>query len=683
MINSLLLSYKLPPFSSIRIKDGVSAMRNVLNYCYNNVEQVLTKSSSFKWETLHQPLAIAENKLKCVWSPIVHLNSVQNSEITRKVYEECLLLLVEYKNWFSQHSGLYSAYYNLRNGSFYSQLNSFQRKVINNILRDFKLSGMTLSANKQKRYREIVFRLSELSVVYNNNVIDATINWKKLVFDKDLLLGMPQRDIDEARFRAHVCGLNGWLLTLQNPFYSSLMTYCENKFLREECYLAYHTRASHKGPNAGKWDNGPIINEILILRHELSLLLGFDSYIDKVLFTKMINNPNQVLCFLNKLIPSIKAQGEKEWHQLKSFVKKFFGYKTLYPWDIAFYKEKEKQFLFCFNDEQLSNYFPESKVINGMFEVVRRVYGIKIKKRNDVDVWYPDVQFFDVFTEHDNQYEGGFYLDLHVRSNKCDGAWMDECTSAFHTDNIRQDPVAYLVCNFHRSIDNQETLLTHSEVLTLFHEFGHVLHHIMTRINIPEISGINGVPHDVIELPSQLMEFFCWDVDVLELISSHYKTGESLSKELCKNLIASRNYQSASYMLNQIIYSLFDFHIHYKFLPKTISQFMSILVNIKNQISLLPSINDDYFPHTFNHIFTNNYGGGYYGYLWSNVLAANVWSLFEARGVFDYMTGKSFLDNILATGGSEDPMDMFIRVYGCKPNINIMLKYNGILTSSN
>ncbi|AKC60207.1 M3 family metallopeptidase [Blochmannia endosymbiont of Camponotus (Colobopsis) obliquus] len=673
--------YELPLFSSICLEERKIDMKNVLTCCYNNIEHILlNKDTSFKWETLCQPLSFAENQLQRVWSPIAHLNAVQHSKTIRKIYAECLILLIEYRSWMSNHKGLYNAYCNLRNSDYYTKLSLSQKKVIDNALLDFELSGVTLPEQKQKCCKEIISRLSRLSMIYGNNMIDATAAWSKLIIDKNMLSGMPQRDIDTARIAAKINGQNGWLLTLHYPFYTSLMTYCDNTVLRQEMYLAYHTRASDQGPYAGKWDNGPVMNEIVILRYELARLLGFNNYIDRSLTTKMFKNADQVLHFLNTLFARVEKRGRQEWLQLESFVARFFDHKMLHPWDVAFYKEKQKNFLFSICDEKIRDYFPQHKVIKGMFEVMHRVYGINIKERYGVDVWHPDVQFFDIFNAYNDGYRGGFYLDLFVRDNKRQGAWMDECMGVFYEDNsnICQYPIAYLVCNFHPSFNGQEVLLTHNEVITLFHEFGHVLHHVLTRITVPEVAGINGVPCDAVEFPSQLMEYFCWEPNVLQFISGHYKTGEPLSKKLCSNLIAARNHQSASLILHQLIYSLFDFYIHRE-RPRTKSlQLMSILKHIQKKTSLFSTINYAYLPYTFSHIFVDNYEAGYYGYLWSNVLAADAWSFFKEVGIFNPIIGKSFLDNILAAGGAEDPMDMFVRFRGRKPKIDAMLLYNGI-----
>ncbi len=463
----------------------------------------------------------------------------KNSPELREAYEQTLPLLSEYSTWVGQHEGLYKAYRDLRDGDNYATLNTAQKKAVDNALRDFELSGIGLPAEAQKRYGEIAARLSELGNLYSNNVLDATMGWNKLVTDVADLAGMPESALAAAQAQAQAKEQEGYLLTLDIPSYLPVMTYCDNQALREEMYRAYSTRASDQGPNAGKWDNSPVMAEILALRHELAQLLGFDSYAFKSLATKMAENPQQVLDFLTDLAKRARPQGEKELAQLRAFAKAEFGVDELQPWDIAYYSEKQKQHLYSISDEQLRPYFPENKAVNGLFEVVKRIYGITAKERTDVDVWHPEVRFFELYDEN-NELRGSFYLDLYAREHKRGGAWMDDCVGQMRKlDGSLQKPVAYLTCNFNRPVNGKPALFTHDEVITLFHEFGHGLHHMLTRIDTAGVSGISGVPWDAVELPSSYGNW-CWEPEALAFISGHYETGEPLPQELLEKMLAAK-----------------------------------------------------------------------------------------------------------------------------------------------
>ena len=519
MTNPLLTPFELPPFSKILPEHVVPAVTKALNDCRENVERVVAQGAPYTWENLCQPLAEVDDVLGRIFSPVSHLNSVKNSPELREAYEQTLPLLSEYSTWVGQHEGLYKAYRDLRDGDHYATLNTAQKKAVDNALRDFELSGIGLPIEKQQRYGEIATRLSELGNQYSNNVLDATMGWTKLVTDEAELAGMPESALAAAKAQAEAKELEGYLLTLDIPSYLPVMTYCDNQALREEMYRAYSTRASDQGPNAGKWDNSKVMEEILALRHELAQLLGFENYAFKSLATKMAENPQQVLDFLTDLAKRARPQGEKELAQLRAFAKAEFGVDELQPWDIAYYSEKQKQHLYSISDEQLRPYFPENKAVNGLFEVVKRIYGITAKERKDVDVWHPDVRFFELYDEN-NELRGSFYLDLYARENKRGGAWMDDCVGQMRkADGSLQKPVAYLTCNFNRPVNGKPALFTHDEVITLFHEFGHGLHHMLTRIETAGVSGISGVPWDAVELPSQFMENWCWEPEALAFIS--------------------------------------------------------------------------------------------------------------------------------------------------------------------
>ncbi|CPR15315.1 oligopeptidase A [Brenneria goodwinii] len=678
MTNPLLSPFTLPPFSKIKTEDIVPAVKDALEACRQTVEKVVAQPGPFTWDNLCQPLADSDDRLGRIFSPIGHLNAVKNSPELRSAYEQCLPLLSEHSTWVGQHAGLYQAYRSLKEGEHYAAMSVAQKKAVDNALRDFELSGIGLPPEKQKRYGEIAARQSELGSQFSNNVLDATMGWSKLITDVSELEGMPESALAAAKAQAEAKEQDGWLLTLDMPSYLPVMTYCANQALREEMYRAYTTRASDQGPNAGKWDNSDIMAEKLALRHELAQLLGFASYAHKSLATKMAENPQQVIDFLSDLAKRARPQAEEELAQLRAFAKEHYGVEELQPWDISYYSEQQKQHLYSISDEQLRPYFPEQRVVEGLFEVVKRIYGITAKERKDVDVWHPEVRFFDLFDEN-GELRGSFYLDLYAREHKRGGAWMDDCVGRLRKgDGELQKPVAYLTCNFNRPVNGKPALFTHDEVTTLFHEFGHGLHHMLTRIDTAGVAGISGVPWDAVELPSQFMENWCWEPEALAFISGHYETGEPLPQELLDKMLAAKNYQAALFILRQLEFGLFDFRLHAEFDPAKGAQILPTLAEVKAQVAVVPSPSWGRFPHAFSHIFAGGYAAGYYSYLWADVLAADAYSRFQEEGIFNRATGQSFLDNILSRGGSEEPMVLFKRFRGREPRLDAMLRHYGI-----
>ncbi|QIQ21889.1 oligopeptidase A [Zophobihabitans entericus] len=683
MSNPLLTATDLPLFSQIKPEHVVPAVESSIEHCRQIITSIVDRGGPYTWDNLVQPIDEADEKFGRVWSPVSHLNSVKNSNELREVYEACLPLLSEYSTWVGQHQGLYQAYKELKGSSEYCNLNQAQRKTIDNTLRDFELSGIGLPTEQQKRYGEIVARLSELGSSYSNNVLDATMGWSKLITDIELLGGLPESALAAAKALAEAKEQEGWLFTLDMPSYIPVMMYCDNRELRYEMYHAYVTRASDQGPNAGKWDNTENIKELMKLRHELAQLLGFDTYADKSLATKMAESPKQVLDFLHDLAVRAKPQGEKELAQLKRYAYEYFGASELQPWDVSYYSEKQKQFLYSINDEELRPYFPEQRVINGLFEVIHRIFGITAKERKGVDVWSPEVRFFDLF-DSKGELKGSFYLDLYAREHKRGGAWMDDCLSRMRfADGHVQTPVAYLTCNFNRPIGDKPALFTHDEVTTLFHEFGHGLHHMLTEIDTAGVSGISGVPWDAVELPSQFLENWCWQPEALEFISGHYETGEPLPKEMLERMLEAKNYQAALFILRQLEFGLFDFRLHFEFSTNGNSSeadtnILTMLKQVRQEVAVVPTVEWGRFPHAFSHIFAGGYAAGYYSYLWAEVLSADAFSRFEEEGIFNPHTGQSFLAQILSRGGSDEPMNLFKNFRGRAPELDALLRHYGI-----
>ncbi|PVX42906.1 oligopeptidase A [Pasteurella langaaensis DSM 22999] len=677
MSNPLLENAVLPQFSKIQPAHIQPAIEQLIQECRETTEHVLNQPH-FTWDNFCEPLSEVNDLLSKAWSPVGHLNAVKNSPELREAYQACLPLLSEYGTWVGQHKGLYNAYVALKNSDEYANYSVAQKKTIENSLRDFELSGISLPVEQQKRYGEIVARLSELNSQFSNNVLDATMGWEKIISDESQLAGLPDSALQAAKQSAAAKGEQGFRFTLEFPSYLPVMTYCENRELREEMYRAFVTRASEQGPNAGKWDNSAIMDEILTLRVELAKLLGFERYTERSLATKMAENPQQVLDFLENLAARSKAQGERELAELQAFCKTQFNLTALEPWDITFYSEKQKQALYAINDEELRPYFPENRVLSGLFELVKRIFNIRAVERFDVDTYHKDVRFFDLIDETD-EVRGSFYLDLYAREHKRGGAWMDDCVGRKRkADGTIQKPVAYLTCNFNAPVGDKPALFTHDEVTTLFHEFGHGIHHMLTKIDVGDVSGINGVPWDAVELPSQFMENWCWQEEALVFISGHFETGEPLPKDKLSQLIKAKNFQAAMFVLRQLEFGLFDFRLHHQYQPGKANQILETLAAVKKQVAVIKGVEWARTPHSFSHIFAGGYAAGYYSYLWAEVLSADAFSRFEEEGIFNAATGQSYLDEILTRGGSEEPMVLFERFRGRKPTLDALLRHKGI-----
>ncbi|MGR5140624.1 oligopeptidase A [Photobacterium sp. DNB23_23_1] len=678
MTNPLLSMTDLPPFSLIQPEHVKPAVEQAIADCRAAVEQVLAADTAPSWETICVPLSETDDRLSRIWSPIGHLNGVKNSNELREAYESCLPMLSDYGTWVGQHKGLYEAFKAIKADDSFAELSQAQKKSITDALKEFELSGIGLPAKEQHRYGEISKRLSELSSTFSNNVLDATMGWSKLVSDEAELGGLPESALQAAKATAEAKEQEGYLFTLDIPSYLPVMTYCENRELRQEMYEAFVTRASDRGPNAGKWDNSEIIAEKLKLTHEIARLLGFNTYSEKSLATKMAETPEQVLGFLNDLASRAKPQGEREVAELREYASTEFGAEQLEPWDFSFYAEKLKQHRYSISDEQLRPYFPEQKVVAGLFEVLKRVFGMAVTERTGVDTWHESVKFYDIF-DSQGQLRGSFYLDLYAREHKRGGAWMDECmVRRTRQDGSLQTPVAYLTCNFNKPVGDKPALFTHDEVVTLFHETGHGIHHMLTQIDVPAVSGINGVPWDAVELPSQFLENWCWEEEALAFISGHYETGEPLPKAMLDKMLAAKNFQSAMGILRQLEFGLFDFTLYTEYDPEVGAKVLDTLADIKTRVSVVPSPEFGRFPNSFSHIFAGGYSAGYYSYLWAELLSSDAYSRFEEEGIFNTQTGADFLDCILERGGSEEPMDLFKRFRGREPSIDALLRHSGI-----
>jgi len=677
MNNPLLELDGLPPFSRVRPEHVEPAIDRLLAECREGVKRLLAKNSHYTWENLVAPLEALDDRLSRAWSPVGHLNAVVNSEELREAYNACLPKLSEYATEMGQNEDLFQAYRQIADGGEYEKLDTAQRKIIDNALRDFRLSGVELEQAKRERYKAIMQELSQLTSRFSDNVLDATNAWHRQVTDESELAGLPETARALARQTAEQRELEGWVFTLEFPSYYPVMTYADNRGLREELYTAYVTRASDQGPHAGQWDNAPLMEQIMNLRHEAAQLLGFGNYAERSLETKMADSPQQVLEFLNDLAARSKPMAEQELQAVRDFARAEDGLEELQTWDIAYYSEKLRQQQYAISQEELKPYFPQPRVVSGLFGIVERLYGLSITEVDGVDTWHEDVRFYRI---HDagGELRGEFYLDLYARPHKRGGAWMDECISRRRGENGIQTPVAYLTCNFSPPIGDDPALFTHDEVITLFHEFGHGLHHMLTRIDYAGVSGISGVAWDAVELPSQFMENWCWEREALDLIAGHYRSGEKIPAELYARMMQAKNFQSAMQMVRQLEFALFDFRLHHEFDPATGARVHEVLEEVRRQVSVVHPPAFNRFENGFTHIFSGGYAAGYYSYKWAEVLSADAFSAFEEAGIFNHDTGKRFLSSILEQGGSREPMELFVEFRGREPTIDALLRHSGL-----
>ena len=678
MTNPLLEITELPQFSKIKAEHVVPAIEQLLDQARQTIATQLQNGAPYTWQSLVEPIEAAEDRLNKAWSPVSHMNAVINSDDMREAYNACLPKLSEYATETGQNLELYQAYKSIHDSAEFASLDRGQQKMINNALRDFHLSGVDLAADKQARYKEISQQLSKLASQFEENLMDATNAWQKVITDVEQLKGLPESALAQAKQSAEAEGTEGWLISLQFPSYLAVMTYADNRELRREHYQAYSTRASDQSPDADKWDNSEAMEQILALRHEKAQLLGFNNYAEYSLATKMADSTDTVVNFLEDLAEKSLGQAQRDLDELRQFAASEHGLEDLQAWDIGYYSEKMRQHFYQLSQEQVKAYFPVSRVLPGLFAIVEKLYGLQISPITEFDSWHPDAHFYQII-DKDQQPRGRFYLDLYARAKKRGGAWMDDCVGRKKTADGIQHPVAYLVCNFTPPTGDQPALLTHDEVETLFHEFGHGLHHMLTQIDHLGVSGINGVEWDAVELPSQFMENWCWEKEALALISGHYQTGEALPDQLFAKMLAAKNFQAGMMMVRQLEFSLFDFKIHQDYDPAQGGRIYQTLQSIRDRVAVVKPPVFNRFAHSFSHIFAGGYAAGYYSYKWAEVLSADAFSLFEENGIFDRATGEAFLHNVLEQGGSSEAMSLFKNFRGREPKIDALLRHNGIV----
>jgi oligopeptidase A len=668
--NPLLEIDSLPAFDRIEAAHVRPALERVLAENRARIAE-LTAQPDPCFATLVAPIEELGYRLSRVWSPVGHLNAVANTPALRAAYNDCVPLLTAYGSELGQNKALHDAYARILEREA-ATLDAAQRKLLENALRDFRLAGVALSPDKQARYREVMQRLAQLSTKFSENVLDAARAYARSVIDPAELAGLPPTVIERAAADAREAGLAGWLFKLDQPTYLNVMTCAESETLRRDIYEAWVTRASEIGPSGGRFDNTPLIEEIIPLRHELAGLLGFGNFAEYALATRMAKTSGQVQGFLDDLAQRCRPAALREFAALEAHAGR-----TLAAWDVAFYTEQLKALKFQVSQEELRPYFPLPKVLAGLFTLTAKLYGVEARQRPNVAVWHPSVRYYDLVDRSGNPV-AGFYLDPYSRGEKRSGAWMDECIAARTLPSGRSLPVAQLVCNFTAPVGDTPSLLTHEEVTTLFHEFGHGLHHMMTRIAYPSIAGINGVAWDAVELPSQFMENFVWRAEVLPLVSAHVATGEPLPAALLDRLLGTRTFNAALDTLRQIELASFDFELHANFDPARGPRVAETLAGVRRRVAVVPAAPFNRLPASFAHIFSGGYAAGYYSYKWAEVLAADAFEAFEDAGVFDGLTARRFLDSILSQGGSLDAMEAFVRFRGRPPDVRPLLRQTGI-----
>ncbi|MHB0926080.1 MAG: M3 family metallopeptidase [Gallionellaceae bacterium] len=699
-MNPLLDFTGLPRFAEIKPEHVAPAMEQLLAENRVLIARLLSDSAPPTWQNFIVPMEDANERLSRAWGPVGHLNAVMNSPELREVYNATLPKITQYYAELGQNLALFKKFKALRNSPEFDGLSAARKKIIENELRDFRLGGAELPDDKKARYLEIQERLAELSSRFSDNLLDATNDYTLVIENSpppqpspggrggdrtssackipDELSGLPEDVLQAAQEAAQAANKPGWLFTLKAPSYMPVMQYADNRILREKMYRASGTRASEFGK--AEWDNTALMDEIVRLRGEEASLLGFANFGELSLATKMADSPQQVAEFMRELAQRARPFAEKDLAELREFARAELGLQELQSWDVGYASEKLREKRYAFSEQEVKQYFPEDAVLPGMFKLVETLYGLQIKA-SVAPLWHDDVRFFDI-RDAQGQLVGQFYLDMYARNSKRGGAWMDDVITRRRLVSGIQTPVAYLNCNFSAPVGGKPALFTHDEVITLFHEFGHGLHHLLTEVEDLAVSGINGVEWDAVELPSQFMENFCWEWDVLRGMTRHSETNEKLPRALFDKMLAAKNFQSGLQTLRQIEFSLFDMLMHSNFEAGGAKSILQLLDEVRAEVAVLIPPAFQRFPHSFSHIFAGGYAAGYYSYKWAEVLSADAYSLFEENGVLNPDVGARFRAEILAMGGSRGAMDSFKSFRGREPSIDALLRHNGLLETS-
>lgn len=671
--NPLLHFSGLPKFSEVKAEHVSPAIDHLLKNARATVEALVADSSPVTWANFAAKLEDMEEKMGRTWSQVGHMNAVVNSPALREAYNDNLSKLTDFYADLGQDERLYAKFRALRNSKEFETLTPSQKKIVENELRDFRLGGAELPADKKARFKEIQEELSKLSSKFEENVLDNTNDYALYVEDESTLKGIPGDVLQAAAEAAKEDGKTGWKFTLHFPSYLPVLQYAENRELRETLYRAYATRASEFGKP--EWDNTPLILQILKLRLESAQLLGFANYAELSVETKMAKSASEVNTFLHDLAQKAKPYALKDKAELEDYAVKL-GITDMQAWDVAYVSEKLREEKYAFSDLEVKQYFPENKVLAGLFKVVETIFGVHVNK-SQTPVWHEDASFYDI-NDHAGNLIGQFYLDLYARNNKRGGAWMDEAITRRKVDGKLTTPVAFLTCNFSAPVAGKPALFTHDEVLTMFHEFGHGLHHMLTQVDDYGVSGIKGVEWDAVELPSQFMENFCWEWVVLRHMTAHVDTGEQLPRALFDKMVAAKNFQAGMQTVRQIEFSLFDIRLHSELDPYGSKTALDLIEEVRDEVAVVRPPKWNRFPNNFTHIFSGGYAAGYYSYKWAEVLSADAYSMFEEDGVLSRETGQRYWQEILAQGGSRPALESFTAFRGRAPNIDALLRHNGM-----
>ena len=673
MTNPILFRDSLPLFDQIKPSHISPAIEGILKEANSLIHALKVMGGSISWENFVEPIEMVSEKISRAWGQIEHLNAVVNSDDLRKAYNDNLIKLTEFYTNLSQDEALYKKYQSLKDGEIFKSLTPSQKRIIDNVLREFKLGGAELNELEKARFKVIQEKLAKLSTQFEENILDATNEFSIFVGDADDLQGIPEENIKKAQSEAIEDKKEGYKFTLHFPSYLPVMQYAEDRNLRERLYRGYATRASEL--SSPKFDNTKLIDEILALRYESAKLLGFNHFTEMSLVTKMAKSNEEVVSFLMDLANKAKPFALKDMEELSAF-SKTLGIEKLEAWDIAYVSEKLRQAKYSFSENEVKQYFPEHRVLKGLFKVVETIFKLKIIK-TDTPTWHKDVSFYSIKNDGD-ELVGQFYFDLYARNHKRGGAWMDEAISRYKNSFESSHPVAFLTCNFSSPSENKPALFSHDDVITLFHEFGHGLHHMLTKVDEYSISGIKGVEWDAVELPSQFMENFCWEWDVVKHMTEHVDNKSPLPEALFKKMIEAKNFQSGMQTLRQIEFSLFDIRLHTQYNDQNKINSLKLLETIRDEIAVVRPPAWNRFPNSFSHIFAGGYAAGYYSYKWAEVLASDAFSLFEEEGILSSNAGQKFQEEVLSKGGSRPAMESFVAFRGRAPSVDALLRHSGM-----
>ena len=671
--NPLLHFSGLPKFNEIKPEHVSPAIESLIAEGRTLVEQLATSQETPTWVNFALKLEDHSEKLGRAWSQVGHMNAVVNSPELREAYNENLQKLTDFGSDLAQDGRLYAKFKAIQASADFKQLSPTQQTIINHEVRDFKLGGAELPADQKARFKTISEELSKLGSKFEENIMDNTNDFKHIVENVNDLAGLPADAIEAAAAAAIIDNKTGYLFSLQAPSLLPVLSYADNRNLRETLYRAYATRASEF--SKPEWDNTSLIRDILMRKQEEAKMLGFNNFSELSLATKMADAPAQVTEFLDTLAKRAKPYAERDMQELTSYATKL-GLSDLQAWDVGYVSEKLRQDKYAFSDQDVKQYFPENKVLAGLFKVTETIFGVQVRKA-DAPVWHEDAAFYEII-DTKNKPIAFFYLDLYARQNKRGGAWMDECITRRKTANGLELPVAYLTCNFSAPVGDKPALFTHDEVTTMFHEFGHGLHHMLTQVEEYGVSGIKGVEWDAVELPSQFMENFCWEWEVLQHMTSHVETGKQLPRELFDKMIAAKNFQAGMQTVRQIEFSLFDMRLHGDFDPNGKQTALDLIEQVRDEVAVLRPPKWNRFPNSFSHIFAGGYAAGYYSYKWAEVLSADAYSLFEELGVLSGEAGSRFKEEVLAKGGSRPAMESFVAFRGREPSMDALLRHSGM-----